>query len=368
MKKIFNILFLLINFIFIGLFLLSGLATEINPEKFVLPSYLSLFFTPLLIINIFTIFFWAIRLKWYLVFSLLAIGLVWGNVRNNLPIHSSSANELAVSDSTRQISVLSYNVKLFDFYKKNNSATNCNQTLDYIISRNADVVCLQEFGYYNSNAFLSADDIISTLEIIYPYYQVVCHLSNKGRNTYGVATFSKFPIINKQEIKYGSTYNRTIFSDIEIDTTIIRVFNCHLESNQLTIDDKKKMVELMDSTSQEKLSEATTRLTRKLGAASRKRSHQAEAIAVEIAKSPYPVVACGDFNDTPISFTYKKIKGDLTDVFATTSSGLGITYAELPFLYRIDYIFHSKELKSGDFKIDKVSYSDHYPISCKIQF
>ncbi len=367
MKSFFNIFFLVINILFIGMFLLAGMASYVNPSSFVLPSYLSLFFLPLLFINIIFFLFWAFRLKWFLVFPLVAIACMWSNIHAEFPIHGSDANKIIHKDSPA-INILSYNVKLFDFYKKNKSTENYNKVLDYIINRNADIVCLQEFGYYNTNDFLSGDDILNVMKDKYPYHHIMYHLSDNQKSTYGVATFSKLPIIKKGEVNYGSAFNHTIYSDIKIDTTVIRLFNCHLESNRLTINDKKKMVELIDSTSQEKISETATQLTRKLGAASKKRALQADSIALKISKSPHPAVVCGDFNDIPISYTYRKIKGNLTDVFATTSSGLGITYNELPFLFRIDYIFHDEKLKSGNFKIDKINLSDHYPISCDIVF
>jgi endonuclease/exonuclease/phosphatase family metal-dependent hydrolase len=348
------------------MFLIAGVASYINPASFVLPSYASLLFLPLLLINIIFFLFWALRLKWFLVFPLVAIACMWSNIHAEFPIHKQSANKIINNDSSA-ISILSYNVKLFDFYKKSKTAENYNKILDYVLDRDADVVCLQEFGYYNTNDFLSGDDILNAMKSKYPYHHIMYHLSDNQKSTYGVATFSKFPIIKKGEVNYGSAFNHTIYSDIKIDTTIVRLFNCHLESNRLTINDKKKMVELIDSTSQEKISETASQLGRKLGAASKKRALQADSVAQKISQSPYPAIVCGDFNDTPISYTYRKMKGGLTDVFATTSSGLGITYNELPFLFRIDYIFHDKSLQSGNFKIDKTNLSDHYPISCDIQ-
>ncbi len=291
---------------------------------------------------------------------------MYTNIKNDFPINSESDNQLTQADSSNSLSVITYNVKLFDFYKKSSKIDNYNKTLDYIIKSNADIVCLQEFGYYNTRGFLNANDILTVFSKHYPYRHIAYNKNSNKNSTYGVATFSKFPITNKHDIDYESKYNHTIYSDIRIKNKTIRLFNCHLESNQLTFDDKKMMVKLVDSTSKAKISETTEVINKKLGAAYKKRAFQARLIAEEINNSPYQVIVCGDFNDTPISYTYKKIRGRLKDAFVQNKSGLGITYNELPFLYRIDYILTSKDFKTGNFKIGKVKYSDHYPISCNI--
>ena len=56
------------------------------------------------------------------------------------------------------------------------------------------------------------------------------------------------------------------------------------------------------------------------------------------------------------------MKGDLTDAYASTGFGPGITYYEDFFLFRIDYIMHSKNLKSHKTTVERVKFSDHYPV------
>ena len=42
-----------------------------------------------------------------------------------------------------------------------------------------------------------------------------------------------------------------------------------------------------------------------------------------------PVILCGDFNDTPASYTYRTVKGDLTDGFRDCGSGFGYTLSSI---------------------------------------
>lgn len=293
---------------------------------------------------------------------------MYENVKNVLPLKGNGDKKTQTDSIIAELKVLSYNVKLFDFYKKNDDQEHFNQIVNYIMNVDADVVCLQEFGYYNMKGFLSQAELLAIFSKKYKYNHLAYKLNSKQLSTYGVATFSKYPIIEENEVDYDAKYNFTIYSDIKIDKKIIRVYNCHLESNQLTVDDKKEMYKLIDDASQKNISETTGRLTRKLGVAYKKRAYQAMQVAKSIQQSPHDVFVCGDFNDSPVSYAYTKIKGDLSDAFVETSQGMGITYNEPPFLFRIDYILHSKALSSKNFKIDNVNYSDHYPISCIINY
>lgn len=91
----------------------------------------------------------------------------------------------------------------------------------------------------------------------------------------------------------------------------------------------------------------------------RKRAEQADYIAEEIRRSPYPVVVCGDFNDTPASYTYHRMKGALTDGFRDAGKGYQYTFRQLKRIWRIDYIFYSDELKGISYDSPDTPYSDH---------
>jgi len=79
-------------------------------------------------------------------------------------------------------------------------------------------------------------------------------------------------------------------------------------------------------------------------------------------RSPYPVIVAGDFNDTPVSYAYRKIRKGLSDSFVSSGYGAGFTYRGNYPPNRIDYILYDNKLTSVNFEIIKVKYSDHYPI------
>ena len=92
------------------------------------------------------------------------------------------------------------------------------------------------------------------------------------------------------------------------------------------------------------------------------RSLQADRVKQHITTSPYPVIVAGDFNDTPVSYTYRKMRRGLRDAFVEAGYGAGFTYRGKYPPNRIDYILYNEEIECNDFDIVKARYSDHYPI------
>ena len=101
----------------------------------------------------------------------------------------------------------------------------------------------------------------------------------------------------------------------------------------------------------------------KITNASRIRAVQARTIAKAIEQSPYPVIVCGDFNDVPQSYTYHQIKGKLRDaLFDAGSWGYTYTFHSHGMLVRIDHVLIDPSFTPINSFVDKVNYSDHYPI------
>ena len=70
----------------------------------------------------------------------------------------------------------------------------------------------------------------------------------------------------------------------------------------------------------------------------------------ELAECRYPKIVVGDFNDVPVSYTYREISSGLNDAFVESGSGLETTYKG-PFpSFRIDYILFSDPFKCEHYK------------------
>lgn len=58
------------------------------------------------------------------------------------------------------------------------------------------------------------------------------------------------------------------------------------------------------------------------------------------------MIVCGDFNDTPMSYTYRRMRGDFIDAFKRKGQGMVFTYRRLMGVLRIDYLFHSDDFET----------------------
>lgn len=340
-----------VNVICILALLLSLLSKYLSPDIWHIPAYLGLVFPIILLVNFSFAIFWICVMQWrWLLCSFIAIVLSFVSVRSTFGFSTQTSPPL-IGES---ISLMSYNVCACQNFKK----TGENTLLKYIASQNADIVCLQEFAISTQANFLTLWDVCNALKQ-YPYRHIDFK-NNNGRRKSGVATFSKYPIINKKRIPIESSFNSAQYSDIVVKGDTIRVFNNHLESNRLT---GGNILSLEKKTIQE----YTSVLTDKLSVAYKIRAKQANTIAEEIELSPYKAIVCGDFNDVPISYTYHKIKGDLKDAFVENSWGMGTTFHGSWLRIRIDYMLHDADLQSFGYKRDRVNHSDHYPIMCSFK-
>jgi len=96
------------------------------------------------------------------------------------------------------------------------------------------------------------------------------------------------------------------------------------------------------------------------------RAGQSQKVLAHIRKSPYPVVVGGDFNEPPTSYVYQQFNTQLEDAFRTAGNGFGSTYGgKIPML-KIDYLFYDPHLRVLEHKIDRKSFSDHYPMRTRL--
>jgi endonuclease/exonuclease/phosphatase family metal-dependent hydrolase len=154
-------------------------------------------------------------------------------------------------------------------------------------------------------------------------------------------------------------------ADLLIGRDTVRLFNLHLESVRLRHEDYSFISGFdLQFEKDEKIQENSLRIIKKLKTAFTRRAGQVSYLSEAIKDSPYPVILCGDFNDTPNSYTYQQLTDKLVDSFKESGTGFGNTYiGKLP-SFRIDYILHDDYFISSDYQRKTISLSDHYPVSC----
>lgn len=343
--------------VIISLFI-AYLTPLIHPKSLWILPFFGLAYPILLLLGILLLVYWLLNrsLKWVIT---LLIVILLGYVYFIRLFAWGEELQLPKNVQT-SIKVLSNNVQIFDLYNpdKQKKFEVRDSIFKYSIEQNADVICFQEFyNKDNPTKFSTTELFIQQYKAI-DYHQRFIY-KKVGRQHFGVTMFSKLPVIAKGdvifEIEDESNYNFCIYMDVVKNNDTFRVYNAHLQSFRISqIEEEKEHPTIVRG------------IVDKLKTAYPKRADQAIRINEHIKNSPYPVIVCGDFNDTPVSFVYNQFSNHLTDAFLECSSGIGSSYVgKLP-AGRIDYIFHSPKLVATDFKIQKRAFSDHRAISCII--
>ncbi len=359
MKKFIYRILIIINFAAIAPLLISYLAIYVNPSKIWIISLFGLGYPYLLIVNVFFVLFWMYHKRWAFLYSFVIIVLGWTYVSRTVQINFGNEQKII----GEQFEILSYNVRHFDKYNWTENKATPNLIADFISDKKANIVCLQEIASNSRKGIKNHPQLKKLTKNKNTHFDYA--KSKSGRKTTGIITYSTYPIINKGVIRFEGSNNLAIFSDIKINTDIIRVFNLHLQSIKIDPRDYSMLDSLNLSDRNKNIKEAEDILGH-LKKAFKIRARQAEKIAEEIKNSPYPVVVCGDFNDSPISYSYQTIRNNLLDAFIESGTGISNTYRGKFPSVRIDYILHSDRIYSSGYKKSNAKLSDHYPISCEL--
>lgn len=355
------------NIIAILFLLLSLLAWTVVPSKITLIAYLGLVFPITLFINIAYLILWVVFLRWkYALVQLVVILACWQPISTCFPIHFKTPKNKIPDKS---IKVLTYNVRGFNWLTGEKARRN--PMLEYVANSNADIICFQEFVVATGkakNSIISEQELAAILKK-YPYKSIVQLGKSRKSHKYGIACYSKYPILETRKVPIESTYNGSALLTLEIQKRKVTLVINHLESNRLTTEDKKLYKDFLKTRDRESFDEMAATLQDRLGTAYQIREDQVNMIRSFMDKQETDAtIVCGDFNDTPISYSYHTIKGDLIDSYANTGFGQGITYHENYFWVRIDYIMHSRAFQSYNTTVGKVKYSDHYPVWTYLAF
>lgn len=353
-------LFLWANILNSFALLAAYLATHISPNSFVYFSFFGLSYPVWLVIALLFIVFWMFFRFKYIWISIVTLAFGFNHLRHFAAVNFSD------EELTEKVKVLSYNVRIFNLYDLDHRIENRNQIFNFLHEQDAGIYCFQEFYHQEGRGFVTKDSLVNLLKTPHYHERYTHELTNK--RYFGVATFSKYPIINKGEIPFDNDPNNfCIYSDIVRNTDTIRVFNAHIGSIRFQDDDYRFFNEDAPEDFYHN-NEAGQRILRRLKIGFEKRAPQAEKIADEIANSPYPVILCGDLNDTPVSYCYRQFNRLLNDAFVESGNGIGTTYiGEIP-SNRIDYIFYSDDFGSNGFETHDLNCSDHKPISCELGY
>ena len=324
---------------------ISMLSPQLHPSLSSWIQLLGLAFPILFLLNLLWLVYWWVQLKLKLIFPLGMALVSFFQTGKYFQLGSSK-----ITDSTDKITVCSVNAQLFGAYQ---NRWFFDTVAEVLVSKNADIVCLQEV-YARRNIDKMAAQLKEKTG--YPHMQLFRLVPERN---YGMLILSRHPILDKGRVDFpGNTGNMAVYADLQMGEKKLRVYNVHLQSIRF----RKTDYDFVNGADREQGSniEQGKGLLQRMRDAYGKRAEQADAVAAHIKSCELKnVLVCGDFNDVPLSYAYHTMATGLKDAFCEAGSGLERTYLG-PFpSFRIDYILSSKNLKAHSYNSSEEIPGDH---------
>ena len=237
------------------------------------------------------------------------------------------------------LKVISYNVGLFVHGDNLQDRTQLADSVSaYLMRQDADIICLQEF-YLPSEINMDR-----WLHKHFPGYKAEYYVLTGKSGHAGNLTLSRRPVVARGKEVFEKSTNMSIWTDVKLDNSTVRIYNCHFESYNISADGGE---------------ETGLKMRRSI----RERPRQVAHVLQSVNSAPVRSLVVGDFNDTPLSYTYFRLLSGRRDSFVKAGKGFGATYRALwPFL-RIDYILYPKDLQAVSYEVGEATYSDHFPVT-----
>ena len=332
--------------------LLVGFSDRLNPADHPLLSTAGMAFPFFLLVNMAFLFFWLI-FKWRMIW-IPVVGFVCAYVPISIYMPINGKQEIPEG----ALKLVSYNVCTYGGnYKYENGFET---VLKYLVEQKADIVCVQE-------------DVDTWRRYVFREYQKhwayndTMVIANNPQSFNALGIHTRFPIIKRERIPYASVANGSAAWWLKVDGDTLIVVNNHFESCHLSSDDRAQYRQIIKGElPRDSMQSESKLLLIKLAEANAARSGQIRTVLRYVEEhSQYPIIVCGDFNDSPISYSRHTMGERLTDCFKETGRGIGLSYNQKAFSLRIDHIFCSQQLQPYNCKVDdKMDASDHYPILC----
>lgn len=251
------------------------------------------------------------------------------------------------------IKVLTYNVRqLYD----DRGESNADGIAALIDSLRPDILCLQEW-----NTALAAKSEALT-RAIGRYQSARFGLQRDA--SYPQLILSRHRILRSGVI---TTPRTSVWADLLISDDTVRVVSNHLQSTGITSLDNAYITGyeyLLDTAREEKIRSIVGRFHENCVL----RADQVDSIRMHLDNSaPRYRIVCGDFNDTPVSYTYRRMAGELNDAFSACGTGYSHTFRGFFNALRIDYVLYSDEFEALSYEVPSYPHSDHLPVFVRLK-
>ncbi|MGL4518293.1 MAG: endonuclease/exonuclease/phosphatase family protein [Phocaeicola sp.] len=334
---------ILFTLLMLGISIYAFFAGKIDPAQNIYAAYIAFLKPVFCLINGVLLLYWLIRRRIWMVVALLALAVNYDYLSAMYQVYNRTkyANETTLS-------VMTYNVKSFGGEITGYSAK---EFFEIIKEKSIDVICFQEYG---ASGDFTERDLYNLYSSYFPYSFIPENQSN--------AIYSRFPIKQNQSISFQESNNHAIWADIEVDRATVRVINVHMQTTSFDRMRGKLSKARVNVGHESQEGIVSSYLEQGIKENLLKRASQAQIIEDLVDATNHSVVLCGDFNDSPGTYTYETLKGGLKDGFKTAGVGYASTYRHLYNLLRIDYLFHSPDLMGIRYEVIPYEMSDHNPV------
>ncbi len=334
------------------------------PSAHWIAGFLMLSLPVMLVFHVVFLFIWALLAPKRVLTTIFVLLLGYPFLNRTFQFGNSpaEASSLPENKEKKYLTILNYNVFSFGLYdyQYGNKKETVKNFGTWISEQNADILCLQEYFSHTG-----MDDFNFTERLQrqgYKHSAFLKKLDYGTKNLSGVAVFSKFPIVAVQDTLF-SGQNGLLQTDILWNGDTISVIDVHLYSMTL------KLSAVVRQENYEQSKHEAKYAFKQMKKGFERRGAEVELLEKWIAATPHPTIVCGDFNETPYSYVYGRLRKRLDNAFEQKGSGFGFTYNHLPYFIRIDNQFYDKSrLELLDFEtLNQIPYSDHYPLIGKYQ-
>ena len=318
----------------------SWRSSFIPPEAGNFWASVALLMPVILVLNLLALVWWLFCRRWVVALmpvAALAINLGYISAMVQLPDFGSKG--------PHDIRVATLNA--FGFRRLGSTPLTAYGIASAMKREQVDVFCLQEFPEERE---FPADSIARLFASRMPYY-----VAQSGQ-----AILSRFPILDHRYVRFPDSGNDYLRADLRVGGDTVRVFSVHLQTSGIS-GLRHRFRKDYDRNA------PVERVIVELERNSRIRAQQVREIRAIIDSTRYPVILAGDFNDTPSSYTYRRLKGGMTDGFQAVGNGFGGTFRYLGGVLRIDYVFYDDKFEGVDYYMPADDLSDHKAVVAELR-
>ncbi len=338
-------LFFIVSIVAAAALVLTLFAPVVSPQRWSGFSVLGLVAPFVYIANLAVAMVLIIRMKWRFAIPIIIL-LLLGSGKVSRFVKIDIGKEYGTPNYRGTIKIMSYNLRS---HVRDDKQWSSGDIAHYLDSIAPDIFCAQEL-----RAQKFEENIPSKFK---KYNKAILH---------ELGIYTRYPIVAKSdnpplkgekgEISYS------MWVDLKIGNDTLRLFNNHLASTTISDEDNRYLSQrkfLADSLREERFADMIERFSQ----SSVHRARHADSLRQIIDNTPHRVIICGDFNDTPMSYTYNKLSRGMQDAFRECGTGYIYTYRGFMNTLRIDYILGSQGVTFVSYDTDKgTTLSDHYPI------